>query len=289
MSRKGGKKDKKKPRYDDEHSGGEETSKVMADMEDDLDEGDGEMLDPDKNSNQDIMKAILSLKSGLYKKIDVVQATITDVRKQVQECTGRIAHAEQRISDAEDNVNGLISKVSALENTVKSLTNKVDDLECRSRRNNVRLVGLPEKVEGQDAAAFLEKWLPEALGLEPREALVIERAHRISVPPNSDLRTTRPRTFIMKFLNFKDTVRVLKAARTKGKVLYNNEQVRFHPDLSAGVHKMQRGYDEVRKKLREKGIHKHRIIFPARLLVTHDERSHTFQTPAEVDKFVQSL
>ncbi|KAJ8341579.1 hypothetical protein SKAU_G00338700 [Synaphobranchus kaupii] len=81
-----------------------------------------------------------------------------------------------------------------------------------------------------------------------------------------------------------DKERVLKAARTKGKVLYNNVQ-----DLSAGVHRMQRGYDEVRKKLRNKGIHKHRIIFPARVLVTHNERSHTFQTPAEVDKFVQSL
>lgn len=93
----------------------------------------------------------------------------------------------------------------------------------------------------------------------------------------------------MKFLNFKDKERVLKAARIKGNVLYNNEQVRFHPDLSAGVHKMQRDYDDVRKKLRDKGIHKHRIIFPARLLLTHGERSYTFQTPAEVDQFVQSL
>lgn len=148
--------------------------------------------------------------------------------------------------------------------------------------------GLPEKAEGQDAAAFLERWLPGALGLEPREAPVIERAHRIgTLPSNSS--TGRPRTLIMKFLNFRDKERVLKAARIKGKILYENEHVRFHPDPSTGVHKMQRSYDELRKKLRDKAINKHRIIFPARLLVTHDDRSHLFQTPAEADNFLQSL
>ncbi|KAJ8009334.1 hypothetical protein DPEC_G00087810 [Dallia pectoralis] len=288
MSRKSGKKDKKKSRNEDEYSESEEISDIVAAMEDGLVEGDAEVATPGEN-NRDILKAIISLKSGLYKKIDGVQTTITEVRKEIQECTGRLAHAEKRISDAEDNVNGLISKVSTLESTVKTLSDKVEDLECRSRRNNVRLVGLPEKAEGLDMVTFLEKWLPEALGMESRETLVIERAHRIGTLSNNDPRSARPRTLIMKFLNFKDKKRVLKAARIKRNVLYNNEQVRLHPDLSAGVHKMQRDYDDVQKKLRDKGIHKHRIIFPARLLLTHGDRSYTFQTPPEVVHFVRSL
>lgn len=289
MPRKDKKKDKQEPQQEDENFEEEEMSDVTPLMEEDVEEESAdETPKSDEKTNEDIMKAIFSLKNGLYKKIDVVQLTITEVKKQVQECTGRITHAEQRISDAEDNVNELLTKVSTLENTVKTLTDKVDDLECRSRRNNVRMVGLPEKAEGQDAAGFLERWLPGALGLEPREAPVIERAHRIgTISFNSN--TGRPRTLIMKFLNFRDKERVLKAARIKGKILYDNEQVRFHPDLSAGVHKMQRGYDEVRRKLRDKGINKHRIIFPARLLVTHDDRPHLFQTPAEADNFLQSL
>ena len=65
------KKEKKKARQDGEHLEVEEASNIQIDSmanEDDLDEADDEILDPDKNSNQDIMKAILSLKSGLYKK-----------------------------------------------------------------------------------------------------------------------------------------------------------------------------------------------------------------------------
>ena len=229
-------------------------------MTEDGEEEDGETCNSGEKTNEDIMKAIIFSKSCLCKKIDVVQLTITDVKKHVQECTGHIAQAEQQISDAEDNVNELLTKVSTLENTVKTLTDKVDDLECRSRRNNVRLVGLPEKAGGQNAATFLERWLLEALGLEPREAPVIERAHRIGTLP-SNPSVGRPRTHIMKVLNFRDKERVLKAARIKGKILYGIVEVRLHPDLSAGVHKMQRSYDEVRKKLHEKGINKHRIIF----------------------------
>lgn len=112
--------------------------------------------------------------------------------------------------------------------------------------------------------------------MEPQEKLVLEWAHRIGAPPNKDSCTAHPRTLIMKFLNFKDRERVLKAARIKGQVLYKNEPVRFHVDLFAGVYRLQQDYDEVRKKLRDKGIHKHRITFPARLLVTHQERSQTF-------------
>lgn len=73
------------------------------------------------------MKAMCSLKNGLYKKIDVVQLTIMDVRKPVQEHTGRITHAEQHISDAEHNVNEPLTKVNTLENTTKTLTNKADN------------------------------------------------------------------------------------------------------------------------------------------------------------------
>ncbi len=289
MSHKGGKKDKKKARNEDEYSKGEEISDAMAAAEDGPDEGDDEVVTSGGNYNQNIMKAIMSLKSRLYKKIDGVQTTITEVRKEIQECTGCIAQAEQRISDAEDNINGLISRVSTLENTVSALSSKVEDLECRSQWNNVRLVGLPEKAEGQDTVAFLEKWIPEALGMESWENLVIERAHRIGTLTNIDSRKTRPRTLIMKFLNFKDKEWVLRAARTRGNVLYNNEQVSFHTYLSAGIHKMQRDYDDVRRRLRDKGILKRRIIFPAWLLLTHGERSYTFQTPVEVDKFVQYL
>ena len=82
----------------------------------------------------------------------------------------------------------------------KAREEKVLDLEARSRRSNLRLVNLPEGAEGEDACAFLENWLPEALNLAPlRTALIVERAHQVGLRSSSN--TAAPRTLIMKFLN----------------------------------------------------------------------------------------
>lgn len=44
-----------------------------------------------------------------------------------------------------------------MEYEILTLKDKVDDLENRSRRNNLRLVGFPEGVEGRDAVSFVEE------------------------------------------------------------------------------------------------------------------------------------
>lgn len=91
---------------------------------------------------------------------------------------------------------------------MSELTSNMDDLENRSRRSNLRLVNLPEKVEKGNAAAFLEEWLPDFLGPETFPApLVIEIAHRLPGAPQS----SAPRVMIMKFLNFRDEIRVMQA------------------------------------------------------------------------------
>ncbi len=52
-------------------------------------------------------------------------------------------------------------------------------MEDRCRRNNVRLVGLPEAAEGSDAAGFLRvnlsKWIPSLRGRD----IEIDWAHRV--------------------------------------------------------------------------------------------------------------
>lgn len=184
----------------------------------------------------------------------------------------------------------LQSTTSALEKKVAALSWKIDDLENRSRRSNLRLVGLPEKSEGSDACAFLESWLPEALDMEPlRKPLAIERAHRIGSMRRSDTdRNTTPRVMIAKFLDYRDKERVMNAARVKKDVLFQNHRVMFFPDLSAEVNKQRRQFDEVKKKLRAKGL-QYEFIFLARLRVTVNGQSHVFQTPSEVDVFLTNM
>ena len=61
----------------------------------------------------------------------------------------------------------------------------------------------------------------------------------------------------------------------KGQLVYRNNKIRFHPDLSAEVHKQQWEFYEARKRVRKKGIDKYQIISPAKLLVSDPRRTHT--------------
>lgn len=117
--------------------------------------------------------------------------------------------------------------------------------------------------------------------------VILERAHHITGSARAP--TSTPQTFIVKFQNYRDKERVWRASRAKGQLIYKNNNIRFHPDLSAEVYKQQRDFYEVRQKLRENGVDKHRMLFPAKLLVTHGGRTHTFNTPAAVYQFIAGL
>lgn len=139
-------------------------------------------------------------------------------------------------------VTSLQTKVQVLENNNKDLEEKNLDLETRSRRFNLRLVGLQE---GADALEL------------SRTNRTMERATRTGPRIRN---TSSPRRLIMKFLNYRDKEMDVRAAKTKREVLYKKQPLRLYQDMTAGVHKKQ----------------KDGIIPPARLIVTHQERSHIF-------------
>ncbi|KAK1900354.1 Alpha-tocopherol transfer protein [Dissostichus eleginoides] len=90
------------------------------------------------------------------------------------------------------------------------------DQENRQRRKHLTVDGFPEGVEGKDAVVFLEEWLPSILDLP--DTPEIERAHCTlrRKPQESGM----PRAFVIKFLRYRDTVRILEAARKKREHAY---------------------------------------------------------------------
>lgn len=256
----------------------QEDSPASASMED----------DGNASSETIILQAIEGLKTEFSNKLDGVISAVNGLRGELSGCKARITETEERISTAEDDVTFLKNRCESLEGRVVTLTSKLDSYENRSRRSNLRLVNLPESAEGSDTCAFLERWLPEALGLPATATpMVIELAHRISAGPKLP-GNAPPRPLIMKFLNYRDKVRVQDAARRKGKILYNDRQVMLFPDVSAELHKQRRKFDEVKRKLRELNV-QYGIVFPARLRVTHSGRSHFFDNPKEAEIFITKI
>lgn len=232
-----------------------------------------------------ILEAITALKDDFGSKFDGVLTAINGIKSDFKDFSGRLQQAENRIGDIEDEVASEKIKLAQMEKQVSELISKVDDLENRSRRSNLRLINLPEKVEKGNAAAFLEKWLPDVLGPEVFPApLVIESAHRLPRAPQS----SAPPVMIIKFLNFRDKIRVMQATRKKGRIMYEGHHVMFFQDISTELHKKRKRFDGVKQQLRDLKID-YGIIYPAKLRLLHGGKPRVFTDPASVESFIKEL
>lgn len=81
---------------------------------------------------------------------------------------------------------------------------------------------------------------------------------------------------------------IMAAARAKKVILYKDQQVRIYPDLAVGLHQLRKQFDPSRQELRNLGI-RHRLIHPARLLLTHKDRTYTFKTLTEAEEFIKKI
>lgn len=69
----------------------------------------------------------------------------------------------------------------------------IEDVENRSRRDNIRILNLEEGTEGKEPIQFFETWLPTVLGLSTsaeRSRIKIDRVHRSLLPSAYDNKTS---------------------------------------------------------------------------------------------------
>ncbi len=128
-----------------------------------------------------------AMDSALRKLREDIQATNKSVKELREEFEAIVTTAKQT-RDRVDSVQAAACEdkrtVMDLKDQLERLTEKMTDMEDRCRRNNVRLVGLPEGMEGPDAAGFLRanlsKWIPFLRGRD----IEIDRAHRVYDQPS---------------------------------------------------------------------------------------------------------
>lgn len=109
--------------------------------------------------------------------------------------------------------------MTELQELVRSLQHRA--AEDRQRRNNVRVVGLPEGVEGAKTTMFAEQFFKQILQLaDLPPTYVVERAHRVPTgvrPPG-----TFPRPFLVRFLNYRDRDMILTESRKHQELRFEN-------------------------------------------------------------------
>lgn len=231
---------------------------------------------------RDIFAAISSCNANLVT-LNLHMGDLKDemlhVRQDLHKMNDRVKAAEDRISQVEDQLPSLSKATVEAAQHIKALLAKVDDLENRSRRSNVRIVGVPEKEEGRDPVAFFEAWLMEVMGkniLSPFFA--IERAHRVPTRPPAP--GAPPRPVLMKLLHFRDRDAILRAAREKGDIMMHGHRISFYPDFSADIQKKRMQFLDIKKRLRNLTI-PYSMQYSAKLRVVALGSTHFFDSPRD--------
>ena len=129
-----------------------------------MDKVDGDEVDSLATKISEGVFAMLS--ASLDTKLDQIAKSVSSVCESVKVVEKRVDAAEQRISDTEDTVTQLLAKLERTEARLSEAANRLDDQENRSRRNNIKIVNLPERTEGANAKEFFETWLPKTLHLK---------------------------------------------------------------------------------------------------------------------------
>ena len=149
---------------------------------------------------------------------------------------------------------------------LKEIKDKLNDLENRSRRNNLRIDGIIE--EENESWSQSEEKLQEIIKdqLQFERDTEIERAHR-SGKTMIDGAANKRRTIMAKFLNFKDKREVLSECKprklwTKG--IFINE------DFSEDTMEKRKGLFQRAKELREEGKFA-KVVYDR--LIVRDRRS----------------
>ena len=120
----------------------------------------------------------------MEEKLSKFTETLEKISTTLESQSKRITEAEQRVSDVEDTVTGLQGRLAEAEKKIKLMADGMDDMENRSRRDNICVLNLKESTEGKKTIHFFEGWLPTVLGLEAtpgvKSRIKIDRAHRSS-------------------------------------------------------------------------------------------------------------
>ncbi len=224
---------------------------------------------------------------ALRKLSEDLQATNNSVKELREEFEAMAAAAKQtrdRVDSVQATTREDRNAVTDLRNQLERLTEKMTDMEDKSRRNNIRLVGLPEGMEGSDVADFLRinlsKWIPSLKGRN----IEIDRAHRVY--DGSD----RPRTLIFRVLRWHDRLEILKGARQAYpvKCTQDNVTLLFFPDFSPVTAAKRKSLVPVLRSMTALGLQPF-LAYPAVIKLRHKGEQRCFDSLRKAEDFVGSL
>lgn len=126
-------------------------------------------------TRQDLQEMAASIVNALSRELHDLRQQVDTVEERVTVLKSSTSTSDARIASMEQEQRGFCRHLVEIQL-------KLDDGENRSRRNNLRLRGIPEATMGSDLRATVVAILNQVLGKLPATELEQDRVHRIPGP-----------------------------------------------------------------------------------------------------------
>ncbi|CAL1608535.1 unnamed protein product [Knipowitschia caucasica] len=214
-----------------------------------------------------------------------VQASIASIEANSQKLHDKAADMERAATAHSDSISQLEQQVASLNSDVATLKRKNEELEGNSRRNNIRITGICEGLGMTKPRDFIATLLKDALALN--EQPMIDRAHRTLRQRPSP--SEPPRPFVIRIHHYHVLEEILRKAATIKNLQYQGKTIRIFPDYPPTVVKRRALFNRARQVLRNQPDVRYGLLYPARLLVTHNGSQLSFTDPQKAEEYAERL
>ncbi|KAJ1101487.1 hypothetical protein NDU88_006554 [Pleurodeles waltl] len=211
------------------------------------------------------MERILQEITAVSRQIEGMDTSISSLTLETKSIRSDIASFQSQVTGLDHRMGTLETQMATIQGRDQDLLylqSKITDLEDRSRRDNIRLFGIPENKEGSDVQAFLSSALPKLTSLTFDPPLEFQRAHRVdSKHPDG---ATRPRPIIACLLRHIQTRQLLQVARNHGPFRMDIYEVHITADYSKDTKECRKSFLALRPRLHQLEM-KYGLFDPARM------------------------
>lgn len=159
-----------------------------------------------------------------------VEHKVSNVQEEVAKLGNKLSVMEEDLKNARSTMISIGESTQETRNIVVNLAMQVLDLENRSRRDNVRLRGIPETVGADIFEATVTSIFNYYLSRPLEEPIKIDRLHRALATRN--IRNGPPRDVICKLHNFPQKDAIIRGGWEKGPFEVQGSQVIILQDLA---------------------------------------------------------
>ncbi|KAJ1116034.1 hypothetical protein NDU88_004253 [Pleurodeles waltl] len=135
--------------------------------------------------------------------LGILAADVSIIRDEHCNLVDRVQTTEKTMATLEPGLAEQTSVMTQLCKQVELLQECVEDAEGRAHRNNVRIIGMPEGMEGAQTTHFIEEWLCTVVSPTGLSTLcTMGRVHR--VPTRKQVPGAPLRPIVAKHFNHRD-------------------------------------------------------------------------------------